>query len=137
MQSDKYDYHRVAAMPEFRVLMRSKARFIAASHRILCHLLFLAADPGWICTGRNEQTGLGAAEPGGPADAEDKWLELEVRDNTGLGSEKATVHDQRPLRPWIRQSTDVHEQEFPSGIAAWRPEYRVAEWLNYLNQWKR
>lgn len=28
MQSDKHDFHRVAAMPEFRALMASKARFI-------------------------------------------------------------------------------------------------------------
>ena len=75
-------------------IMGVDARTVAASarHLIQAKPLFPLDNPGIVSIPLGMVGAWLGTLLGGPASSEDKWLELEVRANTGLGSEKATAH---------------------------------------------
>jgi cation/acetate symporter len=64
----------------------------SARHLIQSKPLFPLENPGIVSIPLGFLGAFLGTLLGGKASAEDKWLELEVRANTGLGSEKAVSH---------------------------------------------
>jgi cation/acetate symporter len=64
----------------------------SARHLIQAKPLFPLDNPGIVSIPLEMLGAWVGTLLGGPASAEDKWLELEVRANTGLGSEKAATN---------------------------------------------